>query len=99
MIVVTAFAQVRPEARSQAREALLRAQTETVKEDGCESYRFYAAIDDDSSFVAVENWRDVPALQSHLQTPHIAELIGALTDILVAPLDIRAYDATQVDLG
>lgn len=99
MIVVTAFAQVRPETRDAARDALLRAQTETVKEDGCESYRFYAAVDDDFAFVAVENWRDVEALQTHLQTPHIAELIGALTDILVSPLDIRAYDATRVDLG
>jgi len=99
MIVVTAFAQVRPETREQARDALVRAQTETVKEDGCEAYRFYAAVDDDSSFVAVENWRDVTALQAHLQTPHIADLIGALTPLAVAPIDIRAYDATQVDLG
>lgn len=99
MIVVTAFAQVRPESASQAREAMLRAQAETVKEDGCQAYRFYAAVDDDASFVAVENWRDVAALQAHLQTPHIAELVGSLTDILVGPLDVRAYDATQVDLG
>lgn len=99
MIVVTAFARVQPDARDSAREALIRAQTETVKEDGCQSYRFYAAVDDDSSFVAVENWRDLPALQAHLQTPHVAELVGALTEILVEPLDNRAYDATQVDLG
>lgn len=99
MIVVTAFARVRPETNDTAREALLRAQAEALKEDGCESYRYYTAVDDNSSFVAVENWRDVAALQAHLGTPHVAELIGALTDILVEPLDIRAYDATRVDLG
>ncbi|MBA2390108.1 MAG: antibiotic biosynthesis monooxygenase [Geodermatophilaceae bacterium] len=99
MIVVTAFAQVRPETRGQVAEALLRAQAETVTEDGCEAYRFYAALDDDSCFVAVENWQSVDALQAHLQSPHVAELIGALTDALVAPLDIRAYDSTRVDLG
>lgn len=99
MIVVTAFARIRPDSREQAREAFIRAQTATLKEDGCEAYRFYAAVDDDSSFVAVENWRDVAALQAHLQTPHIAELISALTPVAAAPIDIRAYDATQVDLG
>lgn len=99
MIVVTAFAQVRPDSVDAAREALQRAQEATVIEDGCQAYRFYAAIDDPSAFVAVENWRDVPALQAHLQTPHIGELIGALQDILTGPLDIRAYDATRVELG
>ncbi len=99
MLVVTAYAQVRPDAVDAARAALQRAQDATVSEDGCEAYRFHAAIDDPASFVAVENWRDLPALQAHLQTPHIAELIGGLQEILVGPLDIRAYDATRVDLG
>ena len=99
MIVVTAYAEVRPEGRDRAREAMLTAQAATVQEDGCESYRFYQALDHDCSFVAVENWRDLAALQAHLQTPHIAELIGVLHDVLVGGLDIRAYEATQVDPG
>lgn len=99
MIVVTAFAQIQPAEGARVREALLRAQAKTVKEDGCESYRWFAAIDDDASFVAVENWRDLAALRAHLQAPHIAELVGAVGDALAAPLDIRAYDATQVDPG
>ncbi len=97
MIVVTAFANVRPEARDQARAALLQAQTETLKEDGCESYRYFVALDDDTSFVAVENWRDLPALQAHLTSAHIAELSSALTELVTAAPDIRVYEATQVD--
>lgn len=99
MIVVTAYAQVRPDAVDTARALLQKAQDATRTEDGCEAYRFHAAIDDPSSFVAVENWRDLPALQTHLQTSHIAELIGGLQEILVGPLDIRAFDATRLDLG
>jgi quinol monooxygenase YgiN len=99
MIVVTAFAQVRPDSVDVAREALQRAQEATVSEDGCEAYRFYAAIDDPSAFVAVENWRDVPALQAHLQAPHVADLVGVLQGVLAGPMDIRAYDSTRVDLG
>jgi len=99
MLVVTAFANVRPEARDQAREALLRAQTETLKEDGCESYRYFAALDDDTSFVAVENWRDLPALQAHLASTHIADLSRALTELVTAAPDIRVYEATPVDPG
>lgn len=97
MIVVTAFANVRPEARDQARAALLRAQTETLKEDGCESYRYFVALDDDAAFVAVENWRDLPALQAHLQSSHIAELSSALTEMVTAAPDIKVYEANQVD--
>ncbi len=99
MIVVTAFAQVRPDSVEAAREALQHAQAATITEDGCEAYRFYAAIDDPSAIVAVENWRDLPALQAHLQTPHVADLIGALQDLVVSPIDIQAYDATRVQLG
>ncbi|CAN5869945.1 hypothetical protein BH18ACT7_BH18ACT7_21920 [soil metagenome] len=99
MIVVTAFAQVRPDSVDVAREALQRAQETTVSEDGCEAYRFYAAIDDPNAFVAVENWRDVPALQAHLQAPHVADLVGGLQGVPAGPMDIRAYDSTRVDLG
>ncbi|CAN5241791.1 hypothetical protein BH20ACT5_BH20ACT5_02640 [soil metagenome] len=99
MIVVHAFARCRPDKRDTLVAALRAAQQPTRAEDGCLEYQFFASIDDDTSFVAVERWRDLAALQAHLQTPHIADLIGVLSDTLVEPFSIEAYDATPVELS
>lgn len=48
----------------------------TLKEDGCLFYTF--AIDDEAvgSVLAVEHWRDQAALDAHLATPEVTELLG-----------------------
>lgn len=99
MILVTAFAQVTPEAAESTRAAMQRAQEESRTEDGCESYRFYAAVDDPTAFASIEQWRDLPALQVHMATPNVGALVGSLQDVLVSPIEIKVYDATQVELG
>lgn len=98
MIVVHAFATARADKRESLVAALRAAQEPTRVEDGCLEYQYYGSIDDDCSFVAVERWRDLPALQAHLQTPHIAELIGILAETLVEPFSIEVYDASEVTL-
>ncbi len=98
MIVVHAFATCKPDKRETVVTALLAAQEATRAEDGCLEYRYYNSVDDDCSFVAVERWRDLPALQAHPQTPHIAELGAVLAESLVEPPSIEVYDASAVPL-
>jgi quinol monooxygenase YgiN len=92
--VILVIARFRPRAdRRDDLLALLRdVQAASRADDGCLNYGYYEEIDDASSFVAVEEWRDMDALRSHLRQPHIARLIAALPDAGDGPPEIRAYD-------
>lgn len=98
MIVLTAFASIRPGCLSAVRDHLRRVPAATLAEDGCEAYRFYVATDDDTAVVAVENWRDLDSLRTHFAAPHIAAFGEAIGPMLTAPMDVRVYDATVLDL-
>jgi quinol monooxygenase YgiN len=47
-------------------------------DDGCVNYGYFRGVVDDSEFIAVEEWRDMAALEAHLRTPHVARLVAAL---------------------
>ena len=95
--MVIVIARVRP--RSDRMEELLALLTEiqaaSREDEGCLNYGYYAAIDDLSSLVAVEEWRDADALASHLRTPHVARLVQALPDMLAAPPEIVSHDVAR----
>jgi quinol monooxygenase YgiN len=60
-------------------------------DDGCVDYGYYRGITDDMAFIAVEEWRDMAALEAHLRTPHIARLIAALPEHSAAPPEIATH--------
>ena len=62
--------------------ALTRMQDESRKEDGCIRYGFFAAVEDPLSFVAVEEWRDRPALDAHFAQPHLQEFASTLLELV-----------------
>ncbi len=60
-------------------------------DDGCEHYGYYREIADDLRFVAVEEWRDMSALEAHLATPHVARLVAALPEHAAEPPSIAVH--------
>jgi quinol monooxygenase YgiN len=60
-------------------------------DDGCVNYGYYRGITDDSEFIAVEEWRDMDALEAHLRTPHVARLVAALPAHSAAPPEIATH--------
>jgi quinol monooxygenase YgiN len=60
-------------------------------EDGCVNYGYYRGVVDDSEFVAVEEWSDMAALETHLRTPHVARLIEALPSHSAAAPEIACH--------
>jgi quinol monooxygenase YgiN len=66
-------------------------QEASLRDDGCVNYGYYRGIGDDSEFIAVEEWRDMEALESHLRTPHVARLIAALPTHSAAAPEIATH--------
>lgn len=59
------------------------------KEAGCAVYDISRDLDSPDHFVVYEIWRDLPALESHLATPHFTAVAGVLGDLLVGPPVVR----------
>jgi quinol monooxygenase YgiN len=73
VIVVTAHARVKPEARDEAIAAARKMRDASIAEPGCQEYGFWFAFDDENSLLVFERWDDQAALDAHFQTPHLAE--------------------------
>ena len=78
MIVVTAAARLKPEARDDAVAAAKRMQEASSAEPGCHEYGFWFAIEDPNRMLLFERWEDAEALDTHLAQPHVAEFGAAI---------------------
>jgi quinol monooxygenase YgiN len=91
--VVIVIARFRPQSdRLDEFLALLNdVQAASRDDDGCLNYGYYRNVGDDLEFIAVEEWRDMDALEKHLKTPHVARLIAALREHGSERLEIAAH--------
>jgi quinol monooxygenase YgiN len=62
-----------PENRDRLIAELRKMQEDSRREEGCIRYGFFAAVEDDNSFIAVEEWEDREALDRHFAEPHLHE--------------------------
>ena len=65
MLLVIGRVRCAPEQREELIAQLERMQDDSRREDGCLRYGFFAAVEDEQSFIAVEEWEDRPALDRH----------------------------------
>ena len=68
---------------SEMREAIQKSVPPTQQEAGCIHYEYNQDIDDETVFVLVEQWRDLPTLAMHFKTSHFQEVVQTLDAILV----------------
>ena len=78
MVIVIARVRPRPEGLEEFLSLLRDVQEASRGDDGCLNYGYYREISDEDSYVAVEEWRDMAALEAHLRTEHVARLVAAL---------------------
>ncbi|MDQ3934274.1 MAG: antibiotic biosynthesis monooxygenase [Actinomycetota bacterium] len=89
MIVVTAHARIKPEARDEAIAAAAKMRDASVQEPGCQEYGFWFAFDDPNRLLVFERWDDQAALDAHFATPHLAEFAQAIPSFVDGAPDIR----------
>lgn len=74
------------------KEALLSLIQPTRAEKGCVTYILHQDCDDKALFMFYEDWTSKGALDEHLKTPHMKELLDRSDELFVAPLEIKFYN-------
>jgi quinol monooxygenase YgiN len=95
MVIVIAYFRPRADRREDFLALLEEVQEASRRDDGCLNYGYYANITDPASYVAVEEWADMAALEAHLRTPHVGRLIGAIGEMADAPPEIAAHEVAR----
>jgi quinol monooxygenase YgiN len=91
MIVVAGKVTVKSERRAEAVQAALKMQRATQPEAGCISYRFYSDLENPDILFVFEEWESAEALEAHFQTPHMAEFMQLLPELLAGEIAIHRY--------
>ena len=95
MVLVTAVARLKPEAREEALAAAERMQAASSAEPGCQEYGFWFAIDDPNRLLVFERWDDAEALDTHLAKPHVAEFAAAIGGFLDGAPEITRFEVAS----
>lgn len=85
-VTVIATMKAKPESVNAVRDACKKAIEAVHSEPGCDIYSLHEA---DGTFVFVEQWADADALQTHSQSPAVAELFGTVGEHLDGAPDIK----------
>ena len=65
----------------------------TRAEAGCARYAYAVDVIDPDLLHVVEEWSDEEAVNAHMNTPHMAELMTALGSAKIEAISINAYEA------
>ena len=95
MLIVAATVQIQPDKIDEAISAMQEMAEATQSEDGCIRYQFYQDIQEPTTFLAYEEWRDDAALAAHNETPHMAVLQSKMPGIVVGPVDVKRYEVGE----
>ena len=91
-ISVVATISIKPEDKETVVEILKKMIEETRKEEGCGMYVLHEDPENPNSLVFIESWADDDAIQLHLESDHMKNiLMPALDKYSTAPLDLKKY--------
>jgi quinol monooxygenase YgiN len=95
MVIVIARFRPRPDRLDDFLAVLRDVQAASREDDGCLNYGYHREVADDLAFIAVEEWRDMDALASHLRTRHVARLIAALPEHSSEPPELKTHVVSE----
>ena len=81
-----------PERREELIGLLRRMQEDSRREEGCLRYGFFAAVEDENSYIAVEEWTDREALDRHFAEPHLHEFSARLLELVSQRPEVAIHE-------
>jgi len=92
-LVAVAKLHALPGKEDEARAALQAVQLDTHRESGCFLYALHVDESDPGAFVMLESWKSDDALDSHIASPYVQDLISKSPDLFTGPVDIQRLTA------
>jgi quinol monooxygenase YgiN len=97
MIVVTAKARVKPEAREEAVRRAAEVAAASRQEAGCLSYRICTDAADPNAFFAFEEWESEAALANHFEQEHTKAFLGYIGGVVDGEITVQRYVVSSVE--
>jgi quinol monooxygenase YgiN len=91
-IVVVGSFTAQPGKQAEAAESFKALIEPTHREEGCILYALHRGVDDPSRLAFVERWASREALDAHLASPHIQEVLGRVEELFGDSADIVVYE-------
>lgn len=91
VVVVGSFT-AQPGKEDEAAEAFRALLEPTHREDGCVLYALHQGADDPRRLAFVERWASREALEAHLSSPHIQEVLARAPQLFSDGGDIVVYE-------
>nr|WP_137676088.1 putative quinol monooxygenase [Parerythrobacter lutipelagi] len=95
MIQVNGTIKLAPDADRSAIEAIVTMVKATRLEDGCIDYAMAQDLADPDTLILFERWKDMAALEAHMQTPHMAEFQKVMAANPPVGRRIRMYETDE----
>ena len=92
MLLVIGRVRCDAERRGELVPLLEKMQSDSRQEDGCIRYGFFSAVEDENSFVAVEEWEDRDALDKHFAQEHLREFGRKLLEIITERPEVAIHE-------
>jgi len=70
-------------------------QSDSRREEGCLRYGFFAAVEDEHSFIAVEEWESREALDRHFAQPHLQSFAAKLLDLVSERPEVAIHEVSD----
>ena len=93
MIIVTGEVRFGEGEIERLKDAMAANIATTRGEQGCEHYSYAVDLADPKLLHVSERWSDQAAIDAHMQSPHMAEFMGAIGQSQVESMSIRMYRA------
>jgi quinol monooxygenase YgiN len=91
-VVVVGSFKARPGMEREAEEAFRGLVEPTHAEEGCILYALHRGIDDPNRFTFIERWESREALQAHLDSPHVEDLLARAAELFGDSAEITVYE-------
>ena len=95
MVVVSGTFKFPAGSAQAVREAMDKCVAETLKEEGCISYRFYPDMHEPDVYRVFEEWESGKHLGAHGQSAHLAEFRETLGKLGVMDRDVKLYKVSE----
>ncbi|MBX3235237.1 MAG: antibiotic biosynthesis monooxygenase [Nitrospiraceae bacterium] len=97
-IRVVARVTARPDKVEELKHLLATLVEPTRQESGCLSYDLLQGTADDRDFTFVEQWIDQTAIDRHMQSAHVQEVLALVSELTAAQPDIRCYRCIEQEM-
>ncbi|MBF0706272.1 antibiotic biosynthesis monooxygenase [Alkalihalobacillus hwajinpoensis] len=96
MIIIHAGLQINPAKEEEFLKEVTTLIEAARNEEGNISYTLSKEVEKENTYKMIEAYEDMAAVEAHNQSAHFQAFVGKAPEYLVAPLEVKVYDATEI---